>query len=97
MVKYKIENRPLKESEIDEIIELMNQTWLKIYYNVGFYKFNRNIFDWYAKSPLQHDDFFWLAIEEDTNKIIGFAIVMPRMMMVHGSGPYFYGYGSLEP
>lgn len=95
MVKYKIENRAPTETEIDEIIALMNKVWLKIYYNDGFYKFDRHFFDWYAKSPLQKPEYFWIVVEETTRKIIGFALAMPRMMMIHGTGPQLFGYGSL--
>jgi len=95
MIKYHIENRAPTENEIDEIIALMNRVWLKIYYHDGFYKFDRHLFDWYAKSPLQKSDYFWIAKEENTNRIIGFALAMPRMMMIHGTGPYLFGYGSL--
>ena len=39
MVNYKIENRMPTEEEIDEIIELMNRVWHKIYYTEGIFNY----------------------------------------------------------
>lgn len=95
MVEYVIEERAPLDSEIDEIVALMNRVWLHVYRNDGFYRFDRDLFEWYANSFLRRDERFWLAIEAGSRRIIGFAIGMPRMITIHGEGPYFFGYASL--
>ncbi len=95
MTGYVIENRVPQGPEIDEIIELMNRVWLEVYRDEGFYRFDRNLFDWYARSSLQRNDCFWMAFAAGPRRIIGFGLVMPRMMMIRGQGPHFFAYGSL--
>ena len=95
MGDYTIENRVPLEAEIDEIIALMNRVWLDVYHDEGFYRFDRNLFDWYAKDSFRRKDCFWMAFKAGSRRIIGFGLVMPRMMMVHGEGPHFFAYGSL--
>lgn len=95
MIEYTIENRPPREPEIDEIIALMNRVWLDVYHDEGFFRFDRNLFDWYARDSFRRNDCFWLAFGAGSRRIIGFGLVMPRMMMVHGGGPYLFAYGSL--
>ncbi len=95
MAKYRIENRTPTEAEIPELIDLLNRTWLTAHRRAGFCQFDRPFFDLYACSPLQREDGFWLAIHEQTHRIIGFALAMPRRVRVRGAEPQPLAYGSL--
>ena len=94
MIDYFIENRFPREQEIDEIIELMNKVWGKYYFEEGIWYYDRNLLDAIFKSPRQKDDFYWIVKMKDTNKIIGFALVILWEVKIYGKGPYNMIYGT---
>ncbi len=95
MVNFIIENRTPTEEEFPKVLDLMNQVWHSYYYNEGTFNYTRDFIDVYIKSPLQKNDYIWLAIDKDENKIVGVNIMTAQKMMILGQGPYLTGYSSL--
>nr|MDO8111053.1 hypothetical protein [Candidatus Sigynarchaeota archaeon] len=95
MVEYVIENRFPEESEIDKLNEFLNRIWHEYNYEEGFFDLNKDLFNWYASSPLQKPEYYFICFDKQTREIIGFTMVVARQMFIDGKGPYTMIYGGM--
>lgn len=64
--QIRIENRKPTPKEKEQIIKILNKTWLELYVVPEYFHFNDDVFDWLcAGSPKVEDRHFIFALDEN--------------------------------
>src|SRR5271157_1022120 len=95
MDSFHVEARRPTPEEVQEICDLFNRVWGKVYNDKGWYYYTPDVFNWYVGNPRNDPESYFIVFDDETNNIIGYFGISSFEMAINGQDSYQFGYPTM--